>query len=73
MKLDLLTNAAAVDDAIRFVEEKSKYKEKLKQPSSDNDNKGDKEESKEPDYNEDENQLEEVKQGQEIRTINQVF
>ena len=34
MKLELLTNATVVDDAIRFVSEKSKDKEKIK--SSDN-------------------------------------
>jgi hypothetical protein len=56
MKLDLLTNATMVDDAIRFVFQKSK--EKLK-PSSANDSKHDKEESNEPDYDEDKDQLEE--------------
>jgi len=45
MKLDLLTNATVVDDAIRFVSQQSK--ENLK--SSANDNQDDKE-SKEPDY-----------------------
>ena len=50
MKLDLLTNATVVDDAIRFVSSKSK--EDLK-PSIE----GEKEESNEPDYDED--QLEE--------------
>jgi hypothetical protein len=44
MKLDLLTNATMVDDAIRFVSHKSK--EKLK--SSANDSEYDKEESNEP-------------------------
>jgi hypothetical protein len=44
MKLDLLTNATVVDDAIRFVSKKSK--EKIKSSSS---NEDDKEESKEPD------------------------
>ncbi|MFL6365494.1 MAG: hypothetical protein ACJ719_09895 [Nitrososphaeraceae archaeon] len=56
MKLDLLTNATVVDDAIRFVSSQ-KSKEKLK-PFSDS-NEDDKEESKEPDYDEDEDQLEE--------------
>ena len=69
MKLDLLTNATVVDDAIRFVSSKSK--ENL------NSNEGDKEESKEPAYGEDEDQLEE-EQKEETReingtTINQVF
>jgi hypothetical protein len=56
MKLDLLTDATLVDDAIRFVSS-HKSKEKLK-PSS-NDSEHDKEESNEPDYNEDKDQLEE--------------
>jgi hypothetical protein len=34
MKLDLLTNATVVDDAIRFVSQKSKDREKLKSFSS---------------------------------------
>ena len=68
MKLDLLTNATVVDDAIRFISEKSKDKEKLKSSSE-----GDKEESNEPDY-EDNDQLEE-KQEEETDeiTVNQVF
>jgi hypothetical protein len=55
MKLDLLTNATVVDDAIRFVSDSSK--EKLKSSSSDSN--GDDKESNEPDYDEDEDQLEE--------------
>ncbi|MFL6398260.1 MAG: hypothetical protein ACJ72J_01595 [Nitrososphaeraceae archaeon] len=47
MKLDLLTNATVVDDAIRFVAHKSK--EELKSSSANSDE-GDKEESNEPDY-----------------------
>jgi hypothetical protein len=54
MKLDLLTNATVVDDAIRFVSSKSKENRK----SSHNGNEDDKE-SKEPDYDEDRDQLEE--------------
>jgi hypothetical protein len=74
MKLELLTNATVVDDAIRFVSRKSN--EKLKSSSS-NSNEGDKEESNEPDYDEDKDQLEE-KQEEKRReitstTINQVF
>jgi hypothetical protein len=64
MKLDLLTNATVVDDAIRFVS--SKTKENLKSASE-----GDKEESNEPDYNE-----EFEKQGEktgEISTANKIF
>src|SRR5918911_5190100 len=51
MKLDLLTNATVVDYAIRFVSQKSKDKENIKSAVE-----GDKEESKEPDYDEDEDQ-----------------
>ena len=47
MKLDLLTNATVVDDAIRFISVKFKEKEKIKLTLE-----GDKEESKEPDYDE---------------------
>jgi hypothetical protein len=54
MKLDLLTNATVVDDAIRFVSQKSK--EKVESADSSND---DYKESNEPDYDEDEDQLEE--------------
>jgi hypothetical protein len=57
MKLDLLTNATVVDDAIRFVSQKSKDKEK--ESSSNNSSEDDKEESNEPDYDEDKDQLEE--------------
>jgi hypothetical protein len=71
MKLDLLTNATVVDDAIRFVSKK------LKEKSSDSCNRDDKEESKEPDYDEKEDNLE-VKQEKQTReisaiTTNQVF
>ena len=70
MRLDLLTNATVVDDATRFVSNKSK--EKLKSFSN-NSNEDDKEEPK-PDYDEDKDQLEE-KQEEETGeiTINQVF
>src|SRR5215212_1986845 len=54
MKLELLTNATVVDDAIRFVSWISKEKANIKSAVED-----DKEESREPDYNEDEDQLEE--------------
>jgi hypothetical protein len=49
MKLDLLTNATVVDDAIRFVSQKSKDEENLK-PSTNSDE-GNKQ-SNEPDYDE---------------------
>jgi len=55
MKLDLLTNATVVDDAIRFVSS-HKTREKL---NSSSDGEHDKEESSEPDYDEDKDQLEE--------------
>jgi hypothetical protein len=69
MKLDLLTNATVVDDAIRFV---SKSNENIK-PS----NEDDKEEPNEPNYDEKEGKLE-VKQEKQTREIsaiitNQVF
>jgi DeoR/GlpR family transcriptional regulator of sugar metabolism len=68
MKLDLLTNATVVDDAIRFVSQKSKVR-----PLA-NSNEADKEELREPDYDEDEDQLEEEQEEQtgEI-TTNRVF
>jgi hypothetical protein len=76
MKLDLLTNASVVDDAIRFVSS-NKYKQELKS-SSTNSNEDDKEESNQHDYDEDEYQLEEEKQEEETEeiratTTNQVF
>jgi hypothetical protein len=77
MKLDLLTNATVVEDAIRFVtSESQKSKEQVKSSSTNSNNEDDKE-SNEADYNEDKGQLEE---GQEHETgetneatINQVF
>jgi hypothetical protein len=74
MKLDLLTNATVVDDAIRFVSDRFRDKENIKS-SSDNSNEDDKEESNEPDYNKDE-VLEEKQQdefGGITQTTNQVF
>jgi hypothetical protein len=55
MKMDLLTNASVVDDAIRFVSDRSK--EKLKRLADSNE--GDKEESEESNNDEDKDQLEE--------------
>jgi hypothetical protein len=49
MKLELLTNATVVDDATGFVSQKSKDNVELKYSS----NEDDKEEAKEPDYDED--------------------
>jgi len=75
MKLDLLTNASVVDDAIRFVSQQSR--ENVKSSSS---NEECKDESNEPNYDEDENQLEEEQReeaGEIIpitsTTMNQVF
>jgi len=70
MKMDLLTNATVVDDAIRFVSQKSNDKEIRSATNSNEDDK----ESNEHDYDEDEDQLEEEQEedtGQ--TTINQVF
>jgi hypothetical protein len=69
MKLDLLTNATVVDDAIRFVFDRPK--EKLK--SSSNSSEEDKE-SNWPEYDEDNNQLEhELKEKTQEMPTNQVF
>jgi hypothetical protein len=56
MKFDLLTNATVVDDAIRFVSQKSQQG-----LESSHNNK----ESDEPDYDEDKGQLEEEQEDQE--------
>jgi hypothetical protein len=65
MKLELLTNATVVDDAIRFVSGRSK--ESMKPSSNSN-------EEKEPDYDEDKDQLEEEQEKETGEmTINQVF
>jgi predicted transcriptional regulator len=70
MKLDLLTNATVVDDAIRFVSQKSKENLKPALNSSDEDEN----ESNEPDYNEDKDQLEEEQEEETGEmTINHVF
>ncbi|MFL6417842.1 MAG: hypothetical protein ACJ71P_00290 [Nitrososphaeraceae archaeon] len=68
MKLELLTNATVVDAAIGFVSTKSK--ENLKSSTE-----GDKEESKEPDYDEMSDKVGEERQEQETGeiTINRVF
>jgi hypothetical protein len=71
MKLDLLTNATVVDDAIRLVSQKSE--ENIKSSTNSNE---DEKESKEPDYNEDEDQIEEEQEdqtGKITATTNQVF
>jgi hypothetical protein len=54
MKLDLLTNAIVVDDAIRFISQESKDNVESKDSGNE-----DESESSEPDYDEDKDQLEE--------------
>ena len=54
MKLDLLTNATVVDDAIRLVSQKSNEKAESMDDGNDKDDK----ESREPDYDEDKDRLE---------------
>jgi hypothetical protein len=74
MKLDLVTNATVVDDAIRFVTSQQS-KGNLKASSS-NSNEGKEEESNEPDYDEDKDQLEEEQEeetGEITTTTNHVF
>jgi hypothetical protein len=69
MKLDLLTNATVVDDAIRFVSSNTKKDLKLSGNSYENSK-----ESNEPDYDEDKDQLEEEQEEETGETtINQVF
>jgi hypothetical protein len=78
MKLDLLTNATVVDDAIRFVYSIKSTDNRRSLGKSDEVNK---EESKEPDYDEDEDQLEEEQEEETgetastaaATTTNQVF
>src|ERR687884_670948 len=69
MELDLFTNATVVDDAIRFVSQKSKESVESKDSSNEHEK-----ESNEPDYDGDKDQLEEEQKEEtgEI-TINQVF
>jgi predicted transcriptional regulator len=70
MKLYLLTNATVVDDAIRFVSDKSKDEEKQKSSPSYS-TETDRQEAKEPDYDEDQDQLEE-EQEEETGEIQQI-
>jgi Trp operon repressor len=65
MKMDLLTNATVVDDAIRFVSQKSKDKANIKSAVEDD------KESNQHDYNGDEDELEVEKQNELIN--NKVF
>jgi hypothetical protein len=59
MKLDLLTNATVVDDAIRFVSDKSKDKQCIK--SSSDGNQVQEEESNQHDYDDEETEISEKK------------
>jgi len=72
MKLDLLTNATVVDDAIRFVSDRSNDRQVIAM------NMMAKEESNEPDYNKDKDQLEEEQEDETgtdevVLTTNAVF
>ena len=71
-KMDLTTNGVVITDAIKFVQTD---KEKLTTMSTNEEGNG--KESKEPDYNEDENQLEERQEEEtgeiEEETTNKVF
>jgi hypothetical protein len=76
MKLDLLTNATVVDDAIRFVYQKSKDKEGEQVKRSCSDNSGNVDDKEPTDYDDESSDKEgEEKQGQETGeiTINKVF
>ena len=70
MKLDLLTNASVVDDAIRFVSS-NKFKDGLR-PAGDRDE-VDKEKSKEPDHDEDQLEEQEEEAADIAATTNEVF
>jgi predicted transcriptional regulator len=67
-KMDLTTNGVVISDAIKFVQTNQ---EKLTMSAKEED-KGSKE-SKEPDYDEDKNQLEEKQEEETGETTNQVF
>ncbi len=69
MKMDLLTNATVVDDAIRFVSQKLKESVESKDSSNEHEK-----ESNEPNYDEDKDQLEEEQEEEAGEIItNQVF
>jgi len=69
MKLDLLTNANVVDDAIRFVSDRSKEKQK----SSSNIINQDDKESNEPDCDDDNDNYQLEQEGPISQTTNQIF
>jgi hypothetical protein len=78
MKLDLLTNATVVEDAIRFISSNKSNKSKDNLTSSDDNNGVDKEESNETDHDADKDQYkiegkQEEEDGETTITINQVF
>ena len=69
MKLDLLTNATVLDDAIRFTKQSQGKIIIMSKEEKQDDN-----ESKEPDYHdEDKEQLEEEQERETGETTNQVF
>ena len=68
MKLDLLTNATVVNDAMKFVSEHSNNNN-TKNLSYRKDSQG----SKEPDYDEDKDQLEEQEEQTGEITTNYIF
>jgi len=69
MKLDLLTNTTVIDDAMRFVTSQQS-KENLK---SSNSNECDKEESKQPNYDDKDRLEKEQEEEAGETTVNQVF
>jgi Trp operon repressor len=73
MKLDLLTNATVVNDAMKFVSSNNNQKKLV---SREEDSSSSQESKEEPDYDEDKDQLEEnqeVKTEEIVSTTNQVF
>jgi hypothetical protein len=76
MKLDLLTNAGVVDDAIRFVLDYNNNNKKLLSKAEEDSNKQQSKEEEQLDYNSEDTELEEEEQGEkarEITTTNQIF
>jgi Trp operon repressor len=72
MKLELLTNATVVDDAISFVSSQ-KSEEKLKSVSNISNEYDYKEESRQPDYDGDKYHLEEQEKETGETTVNHIF
>jgi hypothetical protein len=68
MKLELLTNATVVDDAIRFISQKSREK-----PESTDSSNEDYKESREPDYDKDKDHVEDAGEMASSSTTNQDF